>query len=90
MGPFRLHAGRSLVQGARIPPSQGLSYSSNTAQSGLTDATVQGVAQFHLNNLFPDLRFNDSTLVVNPCNSPEQNPITMGKLLIRLRIASHA
>lgn len=26
----------------------------------------------------PDLHFNDSTLVVNPCNSPEQAPITFG------------
>jgi len=36
------------------------------------------VASFHLDKLLPDLHFNDSTLVVNPCNSPEQAPITLG------------
>ncbi|EMD36191.1 glycoside hydrolase family 95 protein [Gelatoporia subvermispora B] len=39
---------------------------------------LKGVAQFHLQKLIPDERFNDSTLVVNPCNSPEQVPITLG------------
>ncbi|KAF9042885.1 glycoside hydrolase family 95 protein [Panaeolus papilionaceus] len=39
---------------------------------------VKGVASFHLDKLMPDLHFNDSTLVVNPCNSPEQAPITFG------------
>ncbi|KAI0782786.1 glycoside hydrolase family 95 protein [Abortiporus biennis] len=39
---------------------------------------IKGVASFHLDKLVPDLRFNDSTLVVNPCNSPEQAPITLG------------
>ncbi|KAF7792686.1 hypothetical protein EIP86_003784 [Pleurotus ostreatoroseus] len=39
---------------------------------------VQGVASFHLDKLIPDEHFNDSTLVVNPCNSPEQAPITFG------------
>jgi alpha-L-fucosidase 2 len=39
---------------------------------------VKGVASFHLDKLIPDLHFNDSTLVVNPCNSPEQPPITFG------------
>ncbi|KAI0367157.1 hypothetical protein BV20DRAFT_1024789 [Pilatotrama ljubarskyi] len=38
----------------------------------------QSTAQFHLQKLIPDERFNDSTLVVSPCNSPEQVPITMG------------
>ncbi|KAJ3576016.1 hypothetical protein NP233_g701 [Leucocoprinus birnbaumii] len=39
---------------------------------------LKGVAVFHLNNIVEDLHFNDSTLVVNPCNSPEQLPITFG------------
>ncbi|KAK7040767.1 hypothetical protein VNI00_009673 [Paramarasmius palmivorus] len=39
---------------------------------------LKGVASFHLDKLIPDLHFNDSTLVVNPCNSPEQPPITLG------------
>ena len=39
---------------------------------------VQGVASFHLNKLIPDEYFNDGTLVVAPCNSPEQAPITLG------------
>ncbi|KAL0958845.1 hypothetical protein HGRIS_014164 [Hohenbuehelia grisea] len=39
---------------------------------------IKGVAQFHLDKLIPDLHFNDSTLVVSPCNSPEQAPITFG------------
>ncbi|KAG5642258.1 hypothetical protein DXG03_003335 [Asterophora parasitica] len=39
---------------------------------------LKGVASFHMDKLIPDLHFNDSTLVVNPCNSPEQKPITFG------------
>ncbi|KAL0581459.1 hypothetical protein V5O48_000613 [Marasmius crinis-equi] len=39
---------------------------------------LKGAASFHLDKLIPDLHFNDSTLVVNPCNSPEQAPITLG------------
>jgi len=39
---------------------------------------LKGVASFHLDKLIPDLHFNDTTLVVNPCNSPEQAPITLG------------
>ncbi|KAI0353355.1 glycoside hydrolase family 95 protein [Trametes cingulata] len=39
---------------------------------------LKSTAQFHLQKLIPDERFNDSTLVVSPCNSPEQVPITMG------------
>ncbi|KZV74228.1 glycoside hydrolase family 95 protein [Peniophora sp. CONT] len=39
---------------------------------------LKGVAQFHLTKLIPDQHFNDSTLVVAPCNSPEQSPITFG------------
>ncbi|KAM5541725.1 hypothetical protein V8D89_004454 [Ganoderma adspersum] len=39
---------------------------------------LKSVAQFHLQKLVPDDRFNDSTLVVVPCNSPEQVPITQG------------
>ncbi|KAG6864486.1 hypothetical protein C0991_009194, partial [Blastosporella zonata] len=39
---------------------------------------IKGVASFHLDKLIPDLHFNDSTLVVSPCNSPEQTPITFG------------
>jgi alpha-L-fucosidase 2 len=39
---------------------------------------LKGVAEFHLDKLIPDLHFNDSTLVVSPCNSPEQSPITLG------------
>lgn len=42
---------------------------------------AQGVASFHLDKLIPDLHFNDSTLVVNPCNSPEQPPITFGSIV---------
>ncbi|EIN05501.1 hypothetical protein PUNSTDRAFT_74418 [Punctularia strigosozonata HHB-11173 SS5] len=39
---------------------------------------LKGVARFHLGKLIPDAHFNDSTLVVAPCNSPEQLPITLG------------
>ncbi|KAF5366281.1 hypothetical protein D9758_005662 [Tetrapyrgos nigripes] len=39
---------------------------------------IKGVASFHLDKLIPDLYFNDDTLVVAPCNSPEQAPITLG------------
>ena len=37
----------------------------------------QGVASFHLDKLIPDEHFSDGTLVVAPCNSPEQPPITL-------------
>ncbi|KAF7760242.1 CAZyme family GH95 [Agaricus bisporus var. burnettii] len=39
---------------------------------------LKGVASFHLDNIFEDLHFNDSSLVVTPCNSPEQPQITFG------------
>ncbi|KZV74234.1 glycoside hydrolase family 95 protein [Peniophora sp. CONT] len=39
---------------------------------------LKGAAQFQLNQLILDKHFNDSTLVVAPCNSPEQSPITFG------------
>ncbi|THH07152.1 hypothetical protein EW146_g9406 [Bondarzewia mesenterica] len=39
---------------------------------------LKSVAEFHLEKLIPDEHFNDSTLVVAPCNSPEQTPITFG------------
>ncbi|KLO13238.1 glycoside hydrolase family 95 protein [Schizopora paradoxa] len=38
---------------------------------------LKSVAQFHVKNLRPDSRFNDGSLVVAPCNSPEQPPITL-------------
>ena len=31
-----------------------------------------------MGKLVPDERFNDGTLVVVPCNSPEQRPVTLG------------
>jgi hypothetical protein len=43
----------------------------------------KGVASFHLDNVIEDLHFNDSTLVVSPCNSPEQVPITFGSYIRR-------
>ncbi|KAG8729889.1 hypothetical protein FRC11_007826 [Ceratobasidium sp. 423] len=39
---------------------------------------LKGVTQFWLDYLIEDRHFNDSTLVVNPCNSPEQEPTTSG------------
>ncbi|PPR00630.1 hypothetical protein CVT24_005476 [Panaeolus cyanescens] len=39
---------------------------------------VKGVASFHLDKLLNDAHFNDGTLVVAPCNSPEQPPTTLG------------
>ncbi|EJD07952.1 glycoside hydrolase family 95 protein [Fomitiporia mediterranea MF3/22] len=38
---------------------------------------LKGVALFHLEKLIPDEHFLDGTLVVAPCNSPEQAPITL-------------
>ena len=37
---------------------------------------MKGIAQFWLSQLQQDAYFNDSTLVVNPCNSPEHGPTT--------------
>ncbi|KAK0199846.1 glycoside hydrolase family 95 protein [Desarmillaria ectypa] len=39
---------------------------------------IKGVAGFHLDKLIEDEHFKDGTLVVAPCNSPEQEPITLG------------
>ncbi|TFY58636.1 hypothetical protein EVG20_g8073 [Dentipellis fragilis] len=39
---------------------------------------LKGAAEFQLEKLIPDLHFNDSTLVVSPCNSSEQTPVTFG------------
>ncbi|KAL9076052.1 MAG: hypothetical protein Q9157_003780 [Trypethelium eluteriae] len=53
------------------------SYSQNT--SWFIDQgypLMKGVAQFWLSQLQPDAYFNDSTFVVNPCNSPEHGPTT--------------
>lgn len=43
------------------------------------DILFQNVAMFHLEKLVPDGHFQDGTLVVSPCNSPEQRPITFGE-----------
>lgn len=37
---------------------------------------IKGVAQFWLSQLQNDAYFSDSSLVVNPCNSPEHGPTT--------------
>ncbi|KAH7407236.1 Six-hairpin glycosidase-like protein [Cadophora sp. MPI-SDFR-AT-0126] len=37
---------------------------------------IKGVAQFWVHQLQEDKFFNDGTLVVNPCNSPEHGPTT--------------
>ncbi|TKX27614.1 alpha-fucosidase A [Elsinoe australis] len=61
---------------------------------------LKPVAQFWLSQLVPDQHFNDSTLVVNPCVSPEIGPTTFAcshhqQLLHQLftnilRLAPHA
>jgi alpha-L-fucosidase 2 len=37
---------------------------------------MKGIGQFWISQLQPDQFFNDGTLVVNPCNSPEHGPTT--------------
>ncbi|KAI1421283.1 Six-hairpin glycosidase-like protein [Xylaria sp. FL1777] len=39
---------------------------------------LKGIAQFWVSQLQEDKFFNDGTLVVNPCNSPEIGPTTFG------------
>ncbi|KAL1751423.1 glycoside hydrolase family 95 protein [Schizophyllum commune] len=39
---------------------------------------LKGTAQFHIQKLIEDQYFNDSSLIVAPCNSPEQQPVTFG------------
>ncbi|KAL5335061.1 alpha-fucosidase A [Aspergillus crustosus] len=39
---------------------------------------LKGVASFWLSTLQEDAFYNDGTLVVNPCNSPETGPTTFG------------
>jgi len=38
----------------------------------------KSTAEFWLDNLFDDEYFQDGSLVVNPCNSPEQTPTSFG------------
>lgn len=64
-----------MVEVPGLSTAQGYSLQNGTPQQ-LT--TLQGVAQFHLQKLIPDEHFNDGTLVVSPCNSPEQAPVTLG------------
>lgn len=45
---------------------------------GSHSVCMKGVASFHLQKLIPDARFKDGSLIVSPCNSPEQSPITLG------------
>ncbi|KAL2817695.1 alpha-fucosidase A [Aspergillus cavernicola] len=39
---------------------------------------IKGVAEFWVSSLQEDKFFNDGSLVVNPCNSPETGPTTFG------------
>ena len=79
LGPLRLYTRQRMVRVARLAPSQGLHGTSVYGQER-EDLTLdlKSAAQFHLQKLVPDERFNDSTLVVVPCNSPEQVPISLG------------
>ena len=79
LGPLRLYTRQRMVQVARLAPSQGSHGTSDYSQER-EDLTLdlKSAAQFHLQKLVPDERFNDSTLVVVPCNSPEQVPISLG------------
>jgi hypothetical protein len=67
-----------MVEGSRLASYQGFSSFDATIPLLIIITHMQGAASFHLDKLIPDLHFNDSTLVVNPCNSPEQTPITFG------------
>lgn len=44
---------------------------------------IKGVAEFWLSQLQEDAFFNDGTLVVNPCNSPEHGPTVRTSLVSR-------
>lgn len=71
---------------ARLAVGEGLSFSPVRVGNMVVESNAlllhQGVASFHLDKLILDLHFNDSTLVVSPCNSPEQQPITFGAFLL--------
>jgi hypothetical protein len=67
-----------MVEGPGLALNQGTSTPEIPNDYSLIATLPQGVASFHLDKLIPDLRFNDGTLVVSPCNSPEQVPITLG------------
>lgn len=82
------------MAGARLAFGEGLSFS--LVRVGRNDVErnalppYQGVASFHLDKLIPDLYSNDSTLVVSPCNSPEQAPITFGAVFPLSRVSTCA
>lgn len=44
---------------------------------------LKGTAQFWLSQLVEDKYFNDGTLVVNPCNSPEHGPTVSDKTQVQ-------
>ncbi|KAI5815291.1 glycoside hydrolase family 95 protein-like protein [Pyronema omphalodes] len=55
------------------------SYTSNeTWYSRIGFPLLSSAAKFHISQLLPDRYTNDNSLVVNPCNSPEQSITTFG------------
>lgn len=45
---------------------------------------LKSTAEFWLDNLWEDTYFNDGSLVVSPCNSPELPQITFGEFSQRI------
>jgi alpha-L-fucosidase 2 len=88
MNPFGHTGMKEDAQWANYPASAAwmmqhvtdhFSYSQNVTwlqQTGYP--LLKGVAQFWLSQLQEDRFWNDGTLVVNPCNSPEHGPTTFG------------
>lgn len=49
---------------------------------------LEGISQFWLSQLQTDEYFDDGTLVVNPCSSPEHGPVSSSRLLNMLETKS--
>ena len=78
LGSLRLWDGRCrMAQESRLPVAKSEFTFAHGGSQYLT-IDFKSTAEFWLDNLFDDEYFKDGSLVVNPCNSPEQPPTSFG------------
>jgi len=79
LGSLRLWDGRySMAQEPGLSFAEGEFPFCSMADHNHLTIDCKSTTEFWLDNLFDDAYFKDGSLVVNPCNSPEQTPITFG------------
>src|SRR5258706_4778495 len=78
LGSLRLWDSRChMAQESRLSVAESEFLSPMADHNHLT-VDCKSTAEFWLDNLFDDEYFKDGSLVVNPCNSPEQTPTSFG------------